>query len=99
MEGDVEMRVRRNQLQNSDKLSICYLQNDEENKQNHWVRITSNDGYSFIVRRKVAITSGTLKNMLDSDSKSMTLHDTTPSLMRDSLQAVLQKLYQTLVLF
>ncbi|TDL20355.1 POZ domain-containing protein [Rickenella mellea] len=33
-----------------------------------WVRITSVDGFSFMVLRKVAMGSGTLKNMLSSDS-------------------------------
>ncbi|EGN94332.1 hypothetical protein SERLA73DRAFT_62566, partial [Serpula lacrymans var. lacrymans S7.3] len=33
-----------------------------------WVRITSTDGFSFLVKRKVAWTSGTLKNMLSVDS-------------------------------
>lgn len=30
-----------------------------------WVRITSYDGFSFIVKRDVAISSGTLKSMLN----------------------------------
>jgi hypothetical protein len=29
------------------------------------VRITSDDGYSFLVRRNVAIASGTMRDMLD----------------------------------
>ncbi|THH29319.1 hypothetical protein EUX98_g4860 [Antrodiella citrinella] len=33
-----------------------------------WIRIMSNDGYSFLVRRKVATASGTLKNMLNTES-------------------------------
>ncbi|KXN80623.1 Elongin-C, partial [Leucoagaricus sp. SymC.cos] len=35
---------------------------------NDWVRITSNDGFSFIVRRKTAKASGTMKSMLDTSS-------------------------------
>lgn len=30
-----------------------------------WIRIVSTDGYSCLVRRKVAMTSGTLRDMLD----------------------------------
>ncbi|KAI0056354.1 POZ domain-containing protein [Artomyces pyxidatus] len=30
-----------------------------------WVRVKSADGFSFLVKRKVAVRSGTLKNMLD----------------------------------
>ncbi|KAF8218129.1 BTB/POZ protein [Mycena galopus ATCC 62051] len=32
---------------------------------NDWVRVTSDDGYSFIVRRKVANASETMRDMLD----------------------------------
>ncbi|EIM79677.1 uncharacterized protein STEHIDRAFT_69109, partial [Stereum hirsutum FP-91666 SS1] len=35
-----------------------------------WVRVHSPDGYSFLVKRKVALRSGTLKNMLSDDSFS-----------------------------
>ncbi|KAI0047892.1 POZ domain-containing protein [Auriscalpium vulgare] len=34
-----------------------------------WVRVTSTDGFSFLVKRKVAVKSGTLKSMLDEDMK------------------------------
>jgi transcription elongation factor B subunit 1 len=37
-------------------------------KDDDWIRITSNDGFSFMVKRKVANMSGTLKNMLDPES-------------------------------
>ncbi|KAH7922001.1 POZ domain-containing protein [Leucogyrophana mollusca] len=40
----------------------------EAEKPSEWVRITSTDGYSFLVKRKVAMMSGTLKNMLSVDS-------------------------------
>ncbi|TCD65373.1 hypothetical protein EIP91_002737 [Steccherinum ochraceum] len=33
-----------------------------------WVRILSNDGFSYLVKRKVATASGTLKNMLSTES-------------------------------
>ncbi|EMD36150.1 hypothetical protein CERSUDRAFT_124161 [Gelatoporia subvermispora B] len=39
-----------------------------DNKNNDWVRLTSNDGYSFLVRRHVACGSVTLKNMLSAES-------------------------------
>ena len=35
-----------------------------------WVRLTSNDGYHYLVKRKVAMCSGTLKNMLSAESPS-----------------------------
>jgi transcription elongation factor B subunit 1 len=38
---------------------------DDSQGANDWVRIESNDGFSYIVRRKVAQTSGTMNNMLD----------------------------------
>ncbi|KAI0788980.1 BTB/POZ protein [Irpex lacteus] len=33
-----------------------------------WVRLVSNDGHSFLVRRKVAMVSGTLKDMLSTEA-------------------------------
>ncbi|KAH7871272.1 uncharacterized protein C8R40DRAFT_1054991, partial [Lentinula edodes] len=35
-----------------------------------WVRIVSNDGYTFLLKRKVANMSGTIKNSLDETGKS-----------------------------
>ncbi|EIW75682.1 POZ domain-containing protein [Coniophora puteana RWD-64-598 SS2] len=35
---------------------------------NDWVRIKSADGFSFLVKRRVAMASGTLRNMLSADS-------------------------------
>ncbi|KAI0084643.1 BTB/POZ protein [Irpex rosettiformis] len=32
-----------------------------------WVRLVSNDGHSFLVRRRVAMVSGTLKSMLSTE--------------------------------
>ncbi|KAI0916650.1 hypothetical protein AcV5_003078 [Taiwanofungus camphoratus] len=43
----------------------------EENRMpsdSDWVRLVSTDGYSFLVRRKMALGSGTLKNMLSAES-------------------------------
>ena len=34
-----------------------------------WIRLVSHDGYSYLVRRKVAMASGTLRNMLSADSE------------------------------
>ncbi|KAF5309921.1 hypothetical protein D9619_010604 [Psilocybe cf. subviscida] len=36
-------------------------------KGEEWVRLQSTDGFSYLVRRKLANTSGTIKNMLDAD--------------------------------
>ncbi|KAH9067868.1 BTB/POZ protein [Lactarius vividus] len=33
--------------------------------QDDWIRITSRDGFSFVVKRNVALHSGTLRSMLD----------------------------------
>ncbi|KAI9451335.1 BTB/POZ protein [Russula earlei] len=33
--------------------------------QDDWIRVTSRDGFSFIVKRSVVFFSGTLRNMLD----------------------------------
>lgn len=41
---------------------------EQKDSSEDWIRITSNDGYSFLVKRKVATRSGTLKSMLDEDS-------------------------------
>ncbi|KZT64666.1 POZ domain-containing protein [Daedalea quercina L-15889] len=35
---------------------------------NDWVKLISTDGYTFFIRRKVAMNSGTLKNMLNEES-------------------------------
>ena len=32
-----------------------------------WIRLISTDGYSYLVKRKVAVMSGTLRNMLNND--------------------------------
>jgi hypothetical protein len=33
--------------------------------QDDWIRVTSRDGFSFIVKRNIVFRSGTLRNMLD----------------------------------
>ncbi|KAF7789245.1 hypothetical protein EIP86_000186 [Pleurotus ostreatoroseus] len=34
-----------------------------------WIRLVSDDGYSYLVKRKVAMASGTLRNMLGVESE------------------------------
>ncbi|KAF9261141.1 POZ domain-containing protein [Marasmius fiardii PR-910] len=46
-----------------------------------WVRLVSNDGFSFLVKRKVANMSGTIRNSLDplssyAESETKTYHHT-----------------------
>lgn len=53
-----------------DTLFVVSLTHAYQASDNDWVRITSADGYSFIVRRKIAKASGTMKSMLDTASKS-----------------------------
>ncbi|KAG7095064.1 hypothetical protein E1B28_005854 [Marasmius oreades] len=55
-------------------------QGDIENGED-WVRLVSNDGFSFLVRRKVANMSGTIGNSLDpsssyAESETKTYHAT-----------------------
>ncbi|KAG5729877.1 hypothetical protein E4T56_gene1657 [Termitomyces sp. T112] len=33
-----------------------------------WIRVTSTDGFSYIVRRKIANVSGTMRSMIDESS-------------------------------
>ena len=40
----------------------------ESDKLNEWVRLTSSDGYDYLVRKKVALGSGTLRDMLNAES-------------------------------
>ncbi|KAG6334526.1 hypothetical protein ID866_4560 [Astraeus odoratus] len=37
-------------------------------KNDDWVKLVSSDGYSFLVKRSVAMISGTLRTMLSTDS-------------------------------
>ena len=39
--------------------------------QDDWIRVTSRDGFSFIVKRNVVLRSGTLRNMLDERRTSL----------------------------
>jgi hypothetical protein len=48
---------------------LAAFQDSGGEKQDDWVKITSSDGYSFLVKRSVAAISGTLKNMLSEDSE------------------------------
>ncbi|TFK21381.1 POZ domain-containing protein [Coprinopsis marcescibilis] len=49
-------------------MSDIEMQPESENPANEWVRIDSNDGFSYLVKRNVAETSGTMRNMLDPNS-------------------------------
>jgi len=44
------------------------VQMPAQSQDTDWVRVTSTDGFSFIVRRKVANVSGTMKDMLNTES-------------------------------
>ncbi|KAM6495137.1 BTB/POZ fold [Amanita muscaria] len=39
-----------------------------EAKDTDWVRVTSADGFAFLIRRKIANVSGTMRSMLDTQS-------------------------------
>jgi hypothetical protein len=39
--------------------------------QDDWIRISSRDGFSFVVKRNVALHSGTLRSMLDERRASL----------------------------
>ncbi|KAH8827625.1 BTB/POZ protein [Flagelloscypha sp. PMI_526] len=56
--------------------------------ENEWVRITSNDGFSYLVKRKVATASGTFKSSLEAEmmeSKNKTCPCTERSLIVEKL--------------
>lgn len=42
--------------------------NNHGGKNDDWVKLVSSDGYSFLVKRNVAMVSGTLRTMLSTDS-------------------------------
>ncbi|KAI0780367.1 POZ domain-containing protein [Trametes elegans] len=44
------------------------MQAEDQDKMNEWVCLTSTDGYEFLVKRKVAMGSGTLRNSLSAES-------------------------------
>jgi hypothetical protein len=50
--------------------------------QDDWIRVTSRDGFSFIVKRNVVFRSGTLRNMLDERRTSLHAPPLTPILTR-----------------
>lgn len=64
-----------------------------------WIRLVSDDGYSYLVKRKVAMASGTLRNMLGVESRFYLWYVrgtlTNPALMR---QAASRNLHSTHVL-
>ncbi|KAG1814610.1 uncharacterized protein BJ212DRAFT_1300425 [Suillus subaureus] len=63
-------------------------------KRDDWVKITSSDGYSFLVKRNVAAISGTLKNMLSEDSSFReAIANTCPISERRNSAAVVEKAY------
>ncbi|KAF8910675.1 BTB/POZ protein [Gymnopilus junonius] len=43
-------------------------QTSGNSKGSEWVRLQSSDGHSYLVKRKVAQASGTIRNMLDPES-------------------------------
>lgn len=47
--------------------------------QDDWIRVTSRDGFSFIVKRNVVFRSGTLRNMLDERRTSLHAHTARPA--------------------
>ena len=62
--------------------------------QNDWIRISSRDGFSFIVKRNVALHSGTLRSMLDERRTSLSLLSPPANLIRhitDSFAEAVQK--------
>jgi len=55
------------------------MKSEEQKPEDEWVRLTSTDGFSVIVKRKVATGSGTLKSMLSAESSfSEALTNTCP---------------------
>ncbi|EAU87022.2 hypothetical protein CC1G_08493 [Coprinopsis cinerea okayama7 len=58
MSDDVEMK-------NAASETATTSNSNDSPSEKDWVRIESNDGFSYLVRRKVAEASGTMRNMLD----------------------------------
>lgn len=46
-----------------------FTQSADQKADDDWVRLTSTDGFSFMVKRNVATASGTLKSMLRAESE------------------------------
>ncbi|KAI0325567.1 POZ domain-containing protein [Cubamyces sp. BRFM 1775] len=66
------------------------MQVEEKDKMNEWVRLTSPDGYEFLIKRKVAMCSGTLRNSLSAESSfsealSNTSHTTERAIIVEKL--------------
>ena len=62
--------------------------------QDDWIRISSRDGFSFVVKRNVALHSGTLRSMLDERRMSLSVHSFPghpPTLITDSFAEAVQK--------
>ena len=52
------------------RLYQCRMQPSEvEPKDSDWVRLETTDGFTYLVKRKVALASGTMRNMLDPTSE------------------------------
>ena len=58
-------------------LIMLSTQQQHQASQDDWIRVTSRDGFSFIVKRNVVFRSGTLRNMLD--ERRTSLQHTHPS--------------------
>lgn len=70
---DVEMQVS-NSTPDFLTKTLNKMQSDKDvNDPEDWVRVESNDGYSFLVKRKVANVSGTMRNALESSGSGMSL--------------------------
>jgi hypothetical protein len=63
MSGVVEMKVKTRKIFIAREFSRFWKDEPSE-----WVKIRSEEGFSFIVPRKAAQVSGTLKNMLSFES-------------------------------
>ncbi|KZT35259.1 POZ domain-containing protein [Sistotremastrum suecicum HHB10207 ss-3] len=53
------------------------MANIQDKSESEWVRVLSEDGWTFIVPRKVAVASGTLKNTLSTgfaEAEAATCH-------------------------
>lgn len=61
--------------------------------QDDWIRISSRDGFSFVVKRNVALHSGTLRSMLDERRMSLSFLSppTDPTPLTDSFAEAVQK--------
>ncbi|KAJ8482326.1 hypothetical protein ONZ51_g5427 [Trametes cubensis] len=66
------------------------MQVEEKDKMNEWVRLTTPDGYEYLIKRKVAMCSGTLRNSLSAESSfsealSNTSHTTERAIIVEKL--------------